>query len=231
MAKKKAAKKKAAQKKVAQKKVAQKKVAKKKTAAPRKKTSKKKVAKKSTQELPLEKVARLARTRWYIDYRRWDQVWLNLLKARYGMGIGPDNRGQRESEQTILHLTQAKLPYDLIGSQIEYFYSDHPNFDRFYYYDPEAVTTDVIDAAGIQAIEDELGELCKQHGITITALQELASVPSAGLFAEPSGLRIREIEGYEPPTRVFLPEFPTEEDIQMDLEYKEVEPPGDYGFF
>jgi hypothetical protein len=220
MAKKKADKKKAAIKKVAQK----------KAAAPRKKASKK-VAKKSKQELPLEKVARLARTRWYIDYRRWDQVWLNSLKTRYGMGIGPDERGQRESEQTILHMTQAKLPFDLIGSQIEYFYSDHPNFDRFYYYDPEAVTTDVIDAAGIQAIEHELGELCKQHGITNTALQELASVPSAGLFAEPSGLRIREIEGYEPPTRVFLPEFPTDEDIQMHLEDKEVEPPDDYDFF
>lgn len=213
------------------KKAAKKKVAKKKAAAPRKKASKKKVAKKSRQESPLEKAARLARTRWYIDYRRWDQVWLNSLKARYGMDIGPDKRGLRESEQTILHMTQMKLPFDLIGSQIEYFYSDHPNFDRCYYYDPEAVTTDVIDAAGIRAIEDELGELCKQHGIANTALQELASVPSAGLFAEPSGLRIREIEGYEPSTRVFLPEFPTDEDIQMHLEYKEVEPPDDYGFF
>lgn len=216
---------------MAKKKAAKKKVVEKKTAAPRKKASKKKVVGKSKQELPLEKVARLARTRWYIDYRRWDQVWLNSLKTRYGMGIGPDKRGQRKSEQTILHMTQMKLPYDLIGSQIEYFYSDHPNFDRFYYYDPEAVTTDVIDAAGIQAIEDELGELCKQHEITNTALQELASVPSAGLFAEPSGLRIREIEGYEPPTRVFLPEFPTDEDIQMHFEDKEVEPPNDYGFF
>jgi hypothetical protein len=220
MAKKKAAKKNAAKKKVAQK----------KAAAPRKKASKKKVAGKSTQELPLEKVARLARTRWYIDYRRWDHAWLNLLKARCGMDIGRDKHG-RESEQTILHMTQAKLPFDLIGSQIEYFYSDHPNFDRFYYYDPAAVTTDVIDAAGIQAIEDELGELCKQHGITNTALQELASVPSAGLFAEPSGLRIREIEGYQPSTRVFLPEFPTDEDIQMHFEHKQVEPPDDYGFF
>jgi hypothetical protein len=50
---------------VKKKKAAKKKVAKKKTAAPRKKASKKKVAKKSKQELPLEKVARLARTRWY----------------------------------------------------------------------------------------------------------------------------------------------------------------------
>jgi len=216
---------------MAKKKVAKKKVAKKKTAAPRKKASKKKVAKKSRQELPLEKVARLARTRWYIDYRRWDQVWLKFLKARFGMDIRSDKHGLRESEQTILHMTQMKLPFDLIGSQIEYFYSDHPNFDRFYYYDPEAVTTDVIGPTGIQAIEDELGELCKQHGITNTALQELASVPSAGLFAEQSGLRIREIEGYEPSTRVFLPEFPTVQDIQMHFECKEVEPPDDYVFF
>jgi hypothetical protein len=212
------------------KKAAKKKVAKKKTAAPRKKASKKKVAKKSKQELPLEKVARLARTRWYIDYRRWDQVWLNLLKARYGMDTGRDKHGLRESEQTIRHMTQMKLPFDLIGSQIEQFYSDDPDFDRFYYYDPAVVTTDVIDAAGIRAIEDELGELCRQHEITNTVLQELASVPSAGLFAE-SGLRIREIENYEPSTRVFLPEFPTVQDIQMHFEYKEVEPPDDYVFF